>query len=437
MACGPRGGVESQTALTQPPAPTAARSLAPGASPTEAPKLSGELTVWTYPQGDDEKSLKAYKTAFEKLYPDVKIKISVIPEDTYGTKVNTALQAHKPPDIAVMEDRSWMKANRVLNLTDYYAAWGLNIADFNPGGLSRAAVEGNVADGVYAVGDFLGGNILVYNKKLLDAAGVGYPAADTSLSIQQYADLCRKLAKPDPDPSKAVFGCSMPEWGPPIQAKDVFGPDGRSAQVNMNSPEMVDAFNIAGALVREKAAPGGTVLTAVGESDLFAQGRLGITWTDFTETPKYVASNVDFGMTPFFVIKQGESFVDTWTAPWGTFVGSPNQAAALEYLRWIATDGQVVRMQTSPDPALSSKAAQAENYGAGDPVKTAYLTVLSAAARPQTFVPPGVESWDPAEVLRLLTVGGKTDAKPILDAAAAAAQTELDKVWGTWEKLGK
>ena len=142
------------------------------------------------------------------------MKISVVPEDTYGTKVNTALQAHKPPDVAVMEDRGWMKADRVLDLTPYYASWGVDVADFNPGGIARATVEGDVADGVYGVGDFLGGNIFVYNKALFDAAGIPYPAADKSLTIQEYADICRKLAKPDPDPAKAVYGCSMPEWAP-------------------------------------------------------------------------------------------------------------------------------------------------------------------------------------------------------------------------------
>jgi len=137
------------------------------------------------------------------------------------------------------------------------------------------------------------------------------------------------------------------------------------------------------------------------------------------------------------VIKDGDSFVDTWTAPWGTFVESANQAAALEFLRWLATDGQVVRMETSADPALSTPIAEEHGYGKDDPVKAAYLEVLSAAAKPQVFVPPGVDSWDPAEVMRQLTVGGKTDAQPILDTMATAVQAELDKAWANWEKLGQ
>ena len=107
------------------------------------------------------------------------------------------------------------------------------------------------------------------------------------------------------------------------------------------------------------------------------------------------------------MIKPGESFVDTWTAAWGTFTESTNQAAALEFLRWLATDGQVVRMETSADPSLSMTVAEEHNYGEGDPTKEAYLQVLSAAAQPQVFVPHGVDAWDPAEVLRQLTIGGQ------------------------------
>ena len=39
--------------------------------------------------------------------------------------------------------------------------------------------------------------------------------------------------------------------------------------------------------------------------------------------------------------------------------------------------------------------------------------------------------------MRQLTIGGQTDAKPILDAMAAATQTELDRVWAEWEKVGQ
>jgi multiple sugar transport system substrate-binding protein len=431
IACGPRGGV------TNPPATSApAASLAPGQSATPAPELSGTLDVWTLPQGDDEKPIKAYGKAFETAHPKVKFKLLVIGEDTYVTKINTALQAKAPPDVAAMEDRTWMAADKVVKLTDKLTEWGVDVADFNPGGIGRATPKGTVESGVYAVGDFLGGNVLVYNKALFDAAGVPYPAADKSLTIAQYADICRKLTQPNTDRNKTVYGCSMPAWGPSIQAKDLFGADGRTTDGNMNGPAVVSAYETAASILRDKLAPSDQILEAAAESDLFAAGRLAITWTDFTETPKYVANAINFGIAPFFVIHDGENFVETWTAPWGTFTDSKDQAVALEFLRFIATDAQRIRTQVSVDPPLSMKVATEVGYGKDDAVKAEYLAVLNAAAKPQVFVPPGVEAFDPAELLRLLVDEKRTDAKAILDDQAARSQKELDKLWARWDKLG-
>jgi ABC-type glycerol-3-phosphate transport system substrate-binding protein len=431
-ACG-RSGEKPTTAAsgagavpTPPPA---------GSSPQVPEPATGTIDIWTFPQGDDEKSIKAYIAEFKKRYPQSNPKLLVIPEgDPYFQKVNTGLRGRKPPDVAIIEDRAWMKSGKVVELTAYYASWGLKVADFNPGGLARAAVEGDVTKGVYAVGDYLGGNVLFYNKKMFDAAGVAHPPVDRSLTIQEYVDICRKLAKPDPNPAKTVYGCSMPEWGFGIQTKDVFGSDGKHAQGAWNSPEMVEAWNIGSAVVRDKLAPLPSQLEAASESDLFAQGRMGITWSDFTEANKYKENKIDFGLAPFFVIRQGESFVDTWTAPWGTFKEAKNPKGALAFLYFLATEAQKLRVQTSPDPPLSTRVAQEQSYGQGDAVKEEYLKVLQSA-KPQVFVPPGIDTWDPLEVLRQMTVGKKTDAKPILDAMAQKMQKEQDETWPKWEKL--
>jgi ABC-type glycerol-3-phosphate transport system substrate-binding protein len=98
-----------------------------------------EISVWMYPQ--DEESLKAYKKAFEKKYSNITLKYVTYPEDNYITKINVALQAHNPPDIAVMEERAWMKAGLVADLAAFYKAWGISIKDFAPGGVARFTLE--------------------------------------------------------------------------------------------------------------------------------------------------------------------------------------------------------------------------------------------------------------------------------------------------------
>ena len=391
------------------------------------------ISVWMFPQGDDEVAIHAFEKAWEKENPGKDLKVVVYPEDQYQTKVSTALVAHNPPDVAIIENVDWMKVGYVKELTSYFKDWGISVDDFNPGALSRGAVEGNPKDGVYGIGTFLGGNVLAYNKKMFDDAGVDYPSADKSMTYQQYADLCRKLAKPDPDPAKNVYGCSMPEFS--FGFYPIYGPDGHHAEGNMNSPELAQAFTVGAALISDKLAPSPSVLDTVSETDLFAQGKIAMTWTDFSAVPTYEEATINFGLAPFFVVEGQDDFVDTWTAAWGTFTESKHPDEALSFVKFLATEGQKLQMQATADPPLSTKVAQEAGYGKDDPIKEEFLGVLQNA-RAQVFVPPGEDVWDPAEVLRLLTVE-KEDAQAVLDDMAAEAQDSLDQVWANWEKLDK
>src|SRR5436305_9173230 len=98
------------------------------------------ISVWTYPQ-DDPTLLNLEKSAFEKKFPKITVKFSILPESNYGTKINTALQGHRPPDVAIIEDQAWMKAGEAVKLDPYFKQWGVNPNDFNPGGVARLTLE--------------------------------------------------------------------------------------------------------------------------------------------------------------------------------------------------------------------------------------------------------------------------------------------------------
>src|SRR5215211_7950035 len=87
-----------------------------------------DLSVWMYPQ--DKRSLDAFKKAFEKEYSNIKIKYVNYPEENYVTKINVALQAHNPPDVAIMEEIGWMQAGLAADLAPFYKAWGISVEDF-------------------------------------------------------------------------------------------------------------------------------------------------------------------------------------------------------------------------------------------------------------------------------------------------------------------
>jgi multiple sugar transport system substrate-binding protein len=394
-----------------------------------------ELAVWMYPQ--DTKSLNAYKKAFEKKYSNITVKYVNYPEDNYVTKVNVALQAHNPPDVAVMEERAWMKAGLTADLAPFYKAWGINVNDFAPGGVARFTLEDGPKQGIFGVGDFLGGNIIVYNKALFDQAGAEYLPTERSLEWPDYAALARKVAQPNSNPTKRVYGASAPDWGFGIWQKWVYGKDGRKVLGNLNTEPEIEAWNLGTALVRDDVAPSAQAVSTVTEPDLFTQKRIAMTWTDFTFMNDYQAANIDFGIAPWPVIKGSGSFVDTWTAPWGTFVESKNLHAALTFLQFLGTDAQRIRAKVSSDPPLSLKVAREIDWSKGDPIKEQYLKVLEVASQAQPFVPTLPEgTYDTVETYNKMTVQGQTEAKPILDEAAKKTQPLLNKAWKDWEALG-
>ena len=395
---------------------------------------SNAISVWMFPQGDDEVAIRAIESAFEAANEGKDVEVVVYPEDEYQTKISTSLVAGNPPDVAIMENRNWMKVGFAVDLTEHLGDWGVGVDDYSPGGLARGTTEGDPSDGLYGIGTFLGGFTVVYNKAFFDEAGLAYPSPDESMTFAEYADLCRQLTKPSEDPTQTVYGCTVTI--DPFNYYPRYGPDGRTAEGHMNAPELAEAFEIGAALQNDGAAPASGILDTVTTTDLFAQGMLAMAFSDFSAVPTYQEAEIGFGMAPMVVASGEEDYVDTWTAPWGTFTDSPHPADALLFLRFIATEAQRVQMAETPDPPLSTAIAEEAGYGEDDPIKAEFLRVLENA-RVGAFTPPGEEQWDPEEVLRLLTVEEQTDAQPILDQMAAAAQAQLDEVWARWETLDR
>jgi multiple sugar transport system substrate-binding protein len=398
-----------------------------------------ELSIWSYLDPEDP-SVKAYIERFQQENPGIVVSYTAFPEDDYLDKVRTALSANSPPDIAVIEDKQWMQAGLVVELSPYFEEWGVDPADFAPGGMARATLPDG---GVYAVGDFLGGNILFYNKALFDAAGAPHPSLTDSMTWPEFDQACRQVGQPNRNPMQAVYGCSVPDWAFDIWSKWAWGEDGKTVLGNLNSDAMVQGYNLGTALVRDGFAPSTSIEQSLpgGMSDLFAQGKMAMIWSDFTEVSKFQEAGIDFGMGPFVVIEGSESFVDTWTTPWGTFTNSQHPEEALAFLEFIATDAQYIRAETSADPPLSQSVAEEIEWGQGDPIREDYLAVLQQGKAqvyyPGSYIPIDNYPHTEDEIYRRLTTGGETDAKAILDAEAEAAQPALDAAWAEWERLGE
>lgn len=87
------------------------------ATPAGDTKLSGEITVWS--SSDD---MKKFITAFNAKYPDIKVNLTVIPNDQFEAKLKPAMQSGQgAPDLFTGESdyvKNWVNTPYWQDLTD-------------------------------------------------------------------------------------------------------------------------------------------------------------------------------------------------------------------------------------------------------------------------------------------------------------------------------
>ncbi len=152
---------------------------------------SGKVTInwWHISTADPQLTIfKNYAAAYMKAHPNVDIKITVIANDPFKTKLNTAMQAGTPPDIF----QSW--GGGVLQ---QYAAAGL-LKDITPdlqqGGwgdsFGKAGLDLYSYNGkTYGVPWDLGAVGFWYNKDLFTKAGI----TDTPKTWDDFLNVIKQL----------------------------------------------------------------------------------------------------------------------------------------------------------------------------------------------------------------------------------------------------
>jgi multiple sugar transport system substrate-binding protein len=423
----------TSTNVSQPtaaPQPAATQAREPQA--TAAPAVSGDkvtLTLWIF-EGE-EQFLPKLKEAFEAKNPNITLEITQIPEDQYVTKIDTALAANDPPDIGFIYERRWLKAGKFLPLDEMIAAKGINLKTFNPGIMhDSCSYEGKV----FCLGSYTGAVVLFYNKDMFTAAGVPYPATTKAMTLDDYAAAAARLAKPNADIQQRVWGgvAMAPFWWMDQRAE--FSEDGHKTEGIVNGESMVHTYDVLAKMVRDGHAPSESDTQALGDADLFAQKKVAMTIGDFSALSTLEAQGINYGVAPVPAPKGSEPWVPVWTDSFGVFSQSKHADEAKEFVGFLATEGQRLRVTVAGDAPLDSAIADEVNWAGDHPGRKEFLQVVRLA-RPGIFVPG---FWDVTSVLNdafnAIVEGSKT-AQEALDEAAPQMQDSLDKAWKTWDQI--
>ena len=385
------------------------------------------LNLWVV-EGE-EGFLPKVKEQFEAAHPGVKLEITVLPEDQYGTKIDTALAAGAPPDVAFVYDPRYIKEGHMVPIGDALAERGVDLSRYAQGPLAPCMQDGKL----YCIGTYTGALVLMYNKDMFDAAGVPYPSSTVPMSVDEYAALGQKLSVLSDDPAKKVFGA---EAGPTYwwtDPSDFIGPDGHAVVGVLDDDATIHTWDVLAGLVRDGFAVTDNMGSAMGVESLLASGREAMSFEDNFMIGDLLAQGMNLGIAPLPVETAGQpAFVPSWTDAWSTFVTSEHPAETLDLLTFMATEGNKLRMEGGAFP-LDQQLAKDGDYVGGDPAKQQMLDVMGLT-RTIPFVPGWFSVFGQLEdTFPQIVENG--DAAAALHDIAPVIQDDIAREWETWDNL--
>lgn len=393
------------------------------------------LDFWVFEEAQDE-FFNAVVTAFEKENPNIDLEVTAYPEGNYGTKVDTAIAAGDPPDLGLSSGVETMRSGVLLPLDDVVQENNIDLSTFSPSvvgtGDEQNAEYGCAYEGtLYCMGTYTGSVQVFYNKDMLDAAGIPYPAAWPPMTTDQFVDMACQLS----DPDNGVYGAA---YGDPVgwlPWEVLVSPDGRTATGYVNGPASVHAHEVLGRGIREGCAPSLTNFDPWEQGvDFFAKGNVAMVLTDFAGLKKLEQQGINYGVTAPPTPEGYTPWFNVWTDSVAVFDGTEHPEEAKAFIAFLATEGQMLRVEVTGDLPLDYAVAEEMNWAKGVPGREEVLDILPHARPKQPFFPGTF--WlvfGPLYDAFAVTVDGES-AQAALDEAAPAIQENLDKVWEKWDR---
>ena len=367
--------------------PGAARAQTPAATPpavTPDPSISGTISVGMVgnPQmvALQEMVNQGY---FNKAYPNIKVNLTVLPENEIRATINQDVAAQGGSFDAVtisnFEVPLWAKNGWLTELgAGAQADPTYNMSDILPAHLQGLSYN----NGVYALPFYGESSMLYFRKDLLQQAGIQMPADPT---WTQLGDIAKQLNTAD---HAGICLRGKEGWGeqlaPLTTVINAFGGSWYNTdwQAQLNSDASKQAINYY-INTLQQAGPKGSEQNGFTECEqLFVTGKVAM-WYDATSAADFLASpqqdpqyyqNVGYALPPY---EKDPSNRGNWLYSWafGVPKSAKNPDAAQAFARW-ATSVQYYQTITAVDGyGRAPTGARASTYS--DP---GYLSVASAYA---------------------------------------------------------
>jgi ABC-type glycerol-3-phosphate transport system substrate-binding protein len=393
------------------------------------------LNFWVFKEAQDQ-FFNTLVSDFEKKYPNIQLNVTAYPEGQYGTKIDTAIAAGDPPDLGLASGTETMRSGVLLPLTDMVNRYHIDLSQF-PASIVGSSNQQDAEYGcayqgtLYCLGSYTGTDQLFYNKDMFDAAGIAPPSPWPGMTVDQFAkDACQLT-----DKSAGVYGAT---FGDPVSWMPwemLVSPDGKTAVGYVNGPTSVHVHDILGAAIRNGCAPSLSNFDPWEQgTDYFAAGKVAMVVTDFQGLKKIEKAGINYGVSAPPAPQGITPWFNVWTDSVAIYKGTDHVQQAEQFIAYLATEGQKLRVTVSGDMPLSTEVAQQMNWADDTPGRQDALQILPHS-RPKIFF-PGVfwNVYGPIYDAFAEIIGGEKTAQQALDDVAPAIQDNLDHAWERWNQ---
>lgn len=388
------------------------------------------IDLWTF---EEDEFLATLEADFEAANPNIDLDVTAYPEENFDVKFDTAIAAGQGPDLTVYPGPDDIETGLFMPIDDFLAQRGIDVSTYvpaivEPGDELSCAWE----DHLYCMGTFAGSVQLLYNKDMFDAAGIPHPAPWPPMTPEEFVDIACRLT----DAENQIWGGAASDPLAYMPEDMFYSADGRTAMGYVNGPEVVHQFEVLAGGYEQDCFPAPNAVDPWSQgTDYFSRGQLAMVITDFADLRKVENAGINYGSTAPPTPEGVEPFFFTWTDSVAVMSSSEHPEEALEFVAFVATEGQRIRYEATGDIPLDLAIADEVNWAQGIPGREDGLEVLSHA-RPRIFIPNrGDVSEDPYTDAWGYVVTGEKTAQEALDDVAAAIQENLDREWEDWEEL--
>lgn len=346
---------------TTAPTGTSGTAVAPDTS------VSGDITYFTFSAAPDHlKDLDAMIAAFNKQYPNVKVKVETAPYDTYFTTLQTRIAGGQAPDVFELNFENFVSYASKGSLMDLSSMISAD-KSFDPAVFYPRAYQAFQLNGKqYGLSESFSDVVLFYNKDLFDKAGVAYPTA--SWTWDDAVQAAQKLT----DAPQGQWGLFKPvQFFEFYKTAYQFGCDFFNADktaTNINDPKCVSALQFMVDLTnKQKVMPTDADLGGVKDDALFKSGKLAMWVNGIWQFSAMEDAPFEWDITtePGQVRKGTHFFSNAVTVSNTT----KNAAAAYAWTKFFTTSPDVANIRVNSAwelPALN-KPELFENYLAQSP----------------------------------------------------------------------